>query len=98
MSILSDVRRKRHDPLACSPSGSSSAGDAPMVGMGMEPPSETVDAVDVALARQEFLAAANASTPLGRAIILRLAASIARPAASKDVSANRIPGLDRFRE
>jgi hypothetical protein len=53
--------------------------------------------VDVALARQELLAAANASIPLGPAIMLRLAASITRRAATEDMSATRIPVRDRFR-
>lgn len=39
---------------------------------------ESVETVDIALARQEFLAAANASNPLARAIIVRLAATLAK--------------------
>jgi hypothetical protein len=64
----------------------------------MDLPSEAIDTVDVALARQELLAAANASTPLGRAIILHLAASIAGRGEKQEMSANRIPAPDRFRE
>jgi hypothetical protein len=39
-------------------------------------PSTLVDALDLALARQEVLAAANSSHPLARAIILHLAATL----------------------
>ena len=95
MFVPWDARKKRHAPRACSPSGSGPAGDAPRLGMPMDLPSEAIDAVDVALARQELLAAANASTPLGRAIILHLAASIAGRAEKQEMSANRIPVADR---
>ena len=39
-------------------------------------PVTVVDALDLALARQEVLAAANSSNPMARAIILRLAANL----------------------
>lgn len=68
-----------------------------MLGMRRGLWSGTIGAVDVALARQELLAAANASIPLGPAIMLRLAASITRRAATEDMSATRIPVRDRFR-
>ena len=98
MFILWDARKKRNVPRACSPSGSGPAGNAPRLGMPMDLASEAIDPVDVALARQELLAAANASTPLGRAIISHLAASIAGRAEKQEMSANRIPGPDRSRE
>ncbi len=53
-------------------------GNAPMLGMPAEPPRGAMHAVDVALARQELLAAANASNPLARAIIMHVAAYVVR--------------------
>ncbi len=48
-------------------------------GVSAASPVESVETVDIALARQEFLAAANASNnPLARAIIVRLAATLAK--------------------
>ena len=64
----------------------------------MDLPGEVIHPVDVALARQELLAAANASTPLGQAIISHLAASIIGQAEGKHRSGNRIPIPDRFCE
>lgn len=52
--------------------------NAPMLGMQTELPRGAMDAVDVALARQELLAAANASNPLARAIIMHVAAYVVR--------------------
>ncbi len=53
-------------------------GNAWLLGLQAEPAREAVDAVDLALARQELLAAANASNPLTRAIIMHVAAYVAR--------------------
>ena len=53
-------------------------GNAPMLGMQAESPREAMNAVDVALARQELLGAANASNPLARAIIMHVAAYVLR--------------------
>lgn len=39
-------------------------------------PSNVMDVLDLALARQEMLVAANSSNPLTRAVILRLAATL----------------------
>ncbi len=83
---------------AASPTVSVPGQEEPAMGMPADVFREAIEAVDVALARQELLAAANASTPLGRAIILRLAASITGRVAPKGTAPIRIPLLDRFRE
>ena len=49
---------------------------APIPHGGWNAPVTVVDALDLALARQEVLAAANSSNPLARAIILRLASNL----------------------
>ncbi len=90
MSNRWDPRRNVDLPAGPFAFRSRQGGNAPRVGsMQADPPSEAIDAVDVALARQELLAAANASNPLARAIILRLAASILRQA-----KGNKMPGGD----
>lgn len=97
MSIPWDASMNVNVRQARFPSVSRPGGEPPVLGLRMDPPTEAINAVDVALARQELLAAANASTPLGRAIILRLAASITGRAADNGMPAIRIPVLDRFR-
>ena len=67
-------------------------GNAPPLGLQAEPPREAMDAVDMALARQELLAAANTSNPLTRAIIMHVAAYVVRnePHPSSDAP-SRVP-------
>ncbi len=59
-------------------SAPSPGGNGSPLGLQTEPAREAMNAVDVALARQELLAAANASNPLTRAIIMHVAAYFAR--------------------
>ena len=77
MSNHRDAKGKMELPQGPSRSLSRVAERFPVLGASAGSPLGTVDTVDIALARQEFLAAANASNPLTRAIIVRLAATLA---------------------
>ena len=65
--------------------------------MPSDPLREAIEAVDMALARQELLAIANAAHPVGRAIIQRVRAFTAGRACEKMPGA-RIPVPERHLE
>ncbi len=78
MSIRWDASMNLDLPAGPFASAPRPGGNASLLGLQAEPAREAMDAVDVALARQELLAAANASNPLTRAIIMHVAAYAAQ--------------------
>lgn len=86
--------RVRNQPPPPEPEG----GDTVTPGMRGDGHRGAMDAVALALARQEFVAAAHAANPLTRAIALRLASSIAGREPSGIVSGVRHHVTERDRK